>query len=268
MTSETSQTVKCVECFNEINVLAVKCSYCGAYQDWRRYVPFGHSTLALIISLIAVISVVIPDPKSPIKKINDYLSGTNSSFSAALVDMNIDNISVLVENIENTPAALNNLTCVLALPFNRAARSREYLKSRNDGTESNYNRPFTVSETMGSFQLHFNLDNPILLKPYKTSIITFSTARIYAPLRPEQPRVPTETIINFCALSGTNIASENPAVALFEIRPNQLTNIDLLEVIERAYYEEQRQHERERDMGLVHDTRDKAQNPENTKHLP
>ena len=48
---------ECRACSEEIKISAVKCQYCGSYQNLRRYLEFGNSTLALMIALISIFVV-------------------------------------------------------------------------------------------------------------------------------------------------------------------------------------------------------------------
>lgn len=74
---------KFVACMSLIDASANKCSKCGEYQDWRRFVIFGNASIAVIAAFVAIIGTVL----------SWYI----------LVNSNIDNFSprVVYANIES-----------------------------------------------------------------------------------------------------------------------------------------------------------------------
>jgi predicted nucleic acid-binding Zn ribbon protein len=38
-----------------------KCTECGSFQDWRRFLPFSTEILALLIALLSVVGVAVPE---------------------------------------------------------------------------------------------------------------------------------------------------------------------------------------------------------------
>ncbi|EPV9122369.1 hypothetical protein ACWAUT_005495 [Pseudomonas aeruginosa] len=50
----------CKQCQNLIPNNAQICTKCNAYQDWRRYIPFSNTALALLTALISVIGIASP----------------------------------------------------------------------------------------------------------------------------------------------------------------------------------------------------------------
>lgn len=66
----------CKQCKNDIPAGARICSKCSSYQDWRIFIPFSNTALALLAALISVMGIAAPaiyklihTPKS-----NAYLS--------------------------------------------------------------------------------------------------------------------------------------------------------------------------------------------------
>jgi hypothetical protein len=59
--SETNRHKKrCRTCGEEIVESAQKCIHCDAYQDWRRYLAFSSTVLALLVALLSVATVAGP----------------------------------------------------------------------------------------------------------------------------------------------------------------------------------------------------------------
>lgn len=259
MSLEPNTTKRCLECLNSIDASAVKCSHCGTYQNWRRYLSFGQSTLALILSVIALSAVVIPDRRSALKEIGDFLSGTNFALGAALVDIKTDSASVLVVNNQDSAAALNVMQCVLNLPLEPYARAWERSELRKAGNADGTERPLTESETMGIFLITFERPAPVFVRKYESAVITLPVAHISPPLRSARERKPEDAVTNACIVSGTNL-EDNFAGGAIIVKPSQIDGVDLLEILERADYGKQRESERKRDISLVQKARTATNN--------
>jgi len=52
--------VACKMCRNTIPAGAQLCARCNSYQDWRRFIPFSNTALALLIALISVVGLAAP----------------------------------------------------------------------------------------------------------------------------------------------------------------------------------------------------------------
>ncbi len=55
-----AESKSCKYCGSEIGLNAIYCIHCNHYQNWRKYVNFGNSFLALTIALITVLSAFLP----------------------------------------------------------------------------------------------------------------------------------------------------------------------------------------------------------------
>jgi len=49
------KTAKCTICQSKIALNAKKCVYCGSYQDFRRYIDVGNTSLSLLVALFTLI---------------------------------------------------------------------------------------------------------------------------------------------------------------------------------------------------------------------
>ncbi len=245
---------QCLACLRDIDSRAVLCAHCGTQQNWRRHLPLGESSLALILSSIALAAALIPDPRSVIKEFSDHLSGTNFAISAVLVDINIDQISVLVTNDQNSEAAINGVTCLMNIPLDTGYEITQFLRRRSEGLIE-YD-PLTVSNTMGLIQIAYEQTIPVLVPKYDTAIITIPMLVISAPLGNREYYEPDEEVRNFCMIIGVNFEDEI-ASGLITIKPQQLYSIDLLELLERAEYSSGDEDVREADIMTVKEAREK-----------
>ena len=50
----------CLTCANSIPVAAKFCTHCNTYQDFRRFLAFGQTSLALLIALISITGTLVP----------------------------------------------------------------------------------------------------------------------------------------------------------------------------------------------------------------
>lgn len=255
MNTDPNTQKQCLECYSDIHSCAMTCPHCGSHQNWRRYLPFGESTLALILSTIALTAVILPDPRAAIKEISDYISGTNFAISAVLVDVNIENISILLTNNQNSDAAINSVGCLMHIPLDTNLNIRQSLNDRAEGIMEN--ETLTVSETMGMFLMTFELKTPALISKYQTAVITLPTKVISAPLGTGEDESPEDNVVNFCIVGGVSFEDEFSVGGVI-IKPRQLNGIDLLEVLEQAEYAVENEHKREIDIAAVKEVRAKS----------
>jgi 5-methylcytosine-specific restriction protein A len=50
----------CTTCLEPIWIGAQKCTHCDSYQDWRKFLTFSSTVLALLVSLVAVTTAAVP----------------------------------------------------------------------------------------------------------------------------------------------------------------------------------------------------------------
>lgn len=93
----------CRECSSKIPDSARKCTHCNAFQDWRRFLSVGNSSLSLVVALIAVLSIAVP-------VIGDSIVPKYERVSARVVTQMTDDrlggkvLVVLVSNAGTAPA--------------------------------------------------------------------------------------------------------------------------------------------------------------------
>ena len=69
-----NDNIKCVVCKEPIAQDALKCIHCNSYQDWKRYIFFSNSVLALLIALVSVLTVAIPVLHNSFKSEEEFIS--------------------------------------------------------------------------------------------------------------------------------------------------------------------------------------------------
>ncbi|WP_051534868.1 hypothetical protein [Deefgea rivuli] len=55
-----TQITLCKQCKNEIPIEAKICTKCNSYQNWRSFIPFSNTALALITALVSVVGIAGP----------------------------------------------------------------------------------------------------------------------------------------------------------------------------------------------------------------
>lgn len=73
-------TKQCATCAQPIPLAAKKCIKCGSYQDWRQYLAFSTTNLALATALISVLSVGVPSVFGFLQPDNSRLRPTYLGF--------------------------------------------------------------------------------------------------------------------------------------------------------------------------------------------
>jgi hypothetical protein len=97
--NEARSSKACTTCGEEIAASARKCTHCGTWQDWRRYLVFSNTILALLVALVSVTAVTGP-------VIRDLLITKDSHLISSFVGV-IDNEAVFtVANSGNRPGSV------------------------------------------------------------------------------------------------------------------------------------------------------------------
>ncbi len=98
--AETTQPTKlCNTCGKPMPAAGLKCTECDTFQDWRRYLVFSTTALALLTALVSVVATSIP-------LITTALTTDNSRMSISFGGVVDEKIVVLVTNSGNRTGAL------------------------------------------------------------------------------------------------------------------------------------------------------------------
>lgn len=98
----------CVICGEKIPAPAIKCTHCESFQDWRRYVSFSTTVLALLTALVSVISASLPG-------IVELFRGHDSSLAVAFqTDDREGGILLLASNSGDRPGGIAEI--ILRVP--------------------------------------------------------------------------------------------------------------------------------------------------------
>lgn len=106
---------RCIVCGNLIPKEAVKCTVCGSFQDWRRYLGFSTTALALLTALVSVIVSSAPALKA-------LFGAHNSKLALAFQsDDGQGGVLFLVSNDGDRPGGIGEIN--LIVPINNEDHS-------------------------------------------------------------------------------------------------------------------------------------------------
>jgi hypothetical protein len=99
---------QCTTCGEEIAYTARKCIHCDSYQDWRRYLTFSSTVLALLVALLSVATVAGP-------VFRDLLTIKDSDLVASFQGVNADDQAVfVVSNLGTRPGTVGEVLIMVA----------------------------------------------------------------------------------------------------------------------------------------------------------
>ena len=236
----------CVECKAEISLHAKKCNKCGSYQGAKRYIPISHGTLALIISLIALVSAVANTWVQFSRSVSEYLISKNKPFEISVVEIQEGKASFILTNRTPNVIAVSELQC--GLYFFIDSSFQRLLKWQSDNTKSypNERRPdwqFTQGEVLGKFLVSYKLIPHILLEPRNRKLVSGSVEHISPPLQTGSKAEALDYVANYCIVKGTNEHGQGEASVTL-IKDVSVMKMDLMHAIKTADFHPEREHVR------------------------
>jgi hypothetical protein len=102
MDKKSEQFTKCKQCKSEIPIDARLCSACNSYQDWRNYIPFSNTALALLTALISVIGATGPE-------LYKVVHTPQSKASITMPSIEGTTLRIIVTNRGDAPALLGKV---------------------------------------------------------------------------------------------------------------------------------------------------------------
>ncbi|MBV7489597.1 hypothetical protein [Pseudomonas sp. PDM30] len=93
------QSALCKQCRNPIPSSARICSKCNSYQDWRSFVPFSTTALALLTALISVMGIAAP-------ALHKLVHTPHSQAALTMPSVDGTTLRVIAVNSGDAPASL------------------------------------------------------------------------------------------------------------------------------------------------------------------
>ena len=131
--------VPCRVCKEEIIEGSKKCIHCDSFQDWRRYLNFSNTVLALLVAFVSTLSIGIP-------VIKDALKEDKSEIVIGLQKTGFRELTVLASNVGTKSGGLTEakLECELFIDediiekFQRRAMDIQYAWGEKMAVTFNY----------------------------------------------------------------------------------------------------------------------------------
>jgi hypothetical protein len=98
---------QCTTCGETIAESARKCIHCDSYQDWRRYLAFSSTVLALLVALLSVATVAGP-------VFRDLLISKDSELVASFQELNDEEATFVVSNSGTRPGTVGEAFVIVA----------------------------------------------------------------------------------------------------------------------------------------------------------
>lgn len=225
----------CIECATEIPIGAKKCAVCGSYQDWRRHVPFGQSTLALALSLIAIITAFVGGGQQIAKHISSLLGVRGGAILGAKIEISDSEAVFSVLNQSPESVVINSILCSLYLPIDADARLREAITEQPSGTKLNPDRPYLARETVGMFLVSYRIAHPLELPSGSEALLDGTLGDVTPPLQPTPPPKGDQPVGSYCTVGGVGRHNEIEMGAI-ALKPADLFDFDLLKMLSLASY--------------------------------
>ncbi|HEV3236124.1 MAG TPA: hypothetical protein VGZ25_03995 [Gemmataceae bacterium] len=120
----TPETKLCLTCAEPIRKAALKCRFCGSYQDWRRRLPISSTILALIVALVSVIGSTAP-------VVVGLFRAKTAAFRFSPPEFSQGVVTVTASNVGSLPARLSY--AAITIPQKRGAQPYIFMLEA-DGT--------------------------------------------------------------------------------------------------------------------------------------
>jgi len=219
-------------------MLASKCAKCGAFQDWRRFVVLGQANVALTLSLIAIVTVIFGNWATVYNSVRDLVIPTKFKIELAIIEISDSQITVLVQNIDSNPIAIEKLACFFFLPIDPSEHARRSLEARSQDAQ---NYTLSKKDAIGSFMIGYSPKEFLSLGSGEDTLVTFNMQDVFPP-SPGLDSSPEEAK-NICMLMGKETGNDIRVGGAF-IQAEELMNIDLLALLRASNYSESRENER------------------------
>jgi hypothetical protein len=107
---ESRSSKACTTCGEKIAASARKCIHCGTWQDWRRYLVFSNTVLALLVALVSVAAVAGP-------VFRDMLVTKDSRLIGSFQGVTDNEAVFVIFNSGNRPGTTGEVSVLIASLF-------------------------------------------------------------------------------------------------------------------------------------------------------
>ncbi|UWQ15454.1 hypothetical protein K3556_06085 [Aliiroseovarius sp. M344] len=223
---DQAESKLCVVCADSIPSQAIKCTRCQSYQNWRRHLSVGNSSLALLVALLAVIGPATEGLKDLLEWRREVLQ---KEVELAIANFTPNEASVLVSNKTDRSIVAGAFQCALKLPLDGEFSLSTFVESgysKFDWPKSHQTIDFLVSYSSPKIEL---------IAANSEAYVEYVSDFVSPPLRFSGN--PEDEAMSYCYLEGKNSANSLVPNGLL-LEPSYLLFFDALELIERADFHE------------------------------
>jgi len=113
----------CLVCGNNIPASANKCTHCNSFQNWRRFIHFSSTILALLVALVSVATTAIPILSDAFtndnSKLNIVFKNVKSSNSPAAGESTTEKLMFIVANSGKRPGGIAEAKLIYTISNNK-----------------------------------------------------------------------------------------------------------------------------------------------------
>jgi hypothetical protein len=168
--SKASEKKSCLTCSLQIPLTAKKCVNCGSYQNWRRHLDFGNTSIALLVAFLGLLTTM---PATFLALQITWRQARLPVIDIKIIHLGSSNSKIIVRNNGPTSLVASKLTCLLAFPrdpYLQSDRWAELLVSNDPKLEP---QPLVADEQLLIANVYYSTDPEVILSG-ETKVIDFS----------------------------------------------------------------------------------------------
>lgn len=221
----------CIECGAKIPLRASKCRECGSLQDYRRFFSLTQSSLSFFLALTGLSLHFSGEIRGYYYSIRDFITGTQFSMDAGLVDVDASSMTVILSSRRNFAFAVSGATCFVNLPVDPRKYTSVTLM-RNDkiwGVDDH--DVHDELKWIGPIIIAYSLENPEFFEPHSIKMITFKREHVGFPTASIGIKTADSDPTSACSFIGADQNNSWVASALVT-DPRNLRGLDAMELLQ------------------------------------
>jgi hypothetical protein len=195
----------------------------------------SQSSVTFFLAVLALLAHFSDTFRDYAIAIRDWATGTNFAMTAALVDLDGEDITAILSSRRSFAVGVDSAICSIYLPVNSLALMQAELAERNAVWEGTSLPAPKEMGWVGPILLGFELDEPAFLASYSVEMLTFKRAIVGLPgakiiWSVERPP-------SFCSFGGVDKRNEVAASFLMP-ESESLRKLDAVELLQQAELDE------------------------------
>ncbi|PIB24925.1 hypothetical protein BFP76_07145 [Amylibacter kogurei] len=233
MQGQADQTKICKVCAAEMPAGANFCITCKNWQDWRRHISIGQSSLALLVALFAVLTPLV---QFIFSEASESRARKLQKLKFAISNISHNDVEAIISNPTDMSMVVREIQCKINAPID----PKYYFEEDGYG----YVRWPTADEVLGPVSISYTLAEPTFVQSKSQAYATFQQEHITPVLIEGRRLVSGKSFvlkgeqISFCVLTALDENNSDIGV-IVELSPIDIAGFDLLRLVEDGDYSEQ-----------------------------